>query len=144
MSIFNEFLKTGNLGPLHIGQTLDTVVNILGEPPLTAKSKPDSDIFKYGDVEVTAESKTLRQIKVCIDIGIPEIPDSLSPEVWPIHEHTTLEEGLDLIDAAEVTWQLHEKRTYFRHLCFVVESGVLLYYDLSFRGFQSVSISTLS
>ncbi len=52
--------------------------------------------------------------------------------------------GLDLIDFAEVTWQLHEKLTAFQHLCISVESRVLLYYDFSGQGFQCVSISTLS
>ncbi|AFY56811.1 hypothetical protein Riv7116_4389 [Rivularia sp. PCC 7116] len=142
MCNLKDFLKTGKLGKIHIGICIRDVIKILGKPELSTQIKPNIDIYKYGDLELTFDCRIIKQIKISLNHNSPQIPNQLAKEIWSIKQSTKIEDLLDIIDNYEISWRVHEKWSFDRQLCLVTEAEVLLYFDLDRREFQSLLVTT--
>jgi|GEM_PF-4285650 len=140
MCNFNEFLKTGSIGFLKLGKSLQDLVLILGEPQLIAKNK-SFEIVKYNDIEVTSKNGLINQIKVSPGKNMTRIPKQLSRRPWSVTKFTTIEELLDLFHDAKTSWKIHKSLTFDRQLCIVTEKEVSVFFDLDCRELESLFIS---
>jgi hypothetical protein len=91
MVSFDEFLRTGQIGPLAVGMTRDAVRDLVGDPDDTSISK-SPEIWKYGPIEVSyyrtpdGSEPFLASILYHFD-GTSPTPPPLSPSGWrPTHE----------------------------------------------------------
>jgi hypothetical protein len=61
MCNLRDFLKTGKLGKIHLGASLEDVIKILDKPKLSTGVKPKTDIWKYDDLELMFDNAILKQ-----------------------------------------------------------------------------------
>lgn len=140
MCSLRSFLKTGKLGEIQLGVCLEDVRNILDKPKLSTQVKPNIDIWKYDDLELTFDNGTIKQIKIGLSNTNPKIPNKLAEDVWQVNQSMKIEELLDLIDNYEISWRVNEKWSFDRQLCLVTEGKVFLFLDLDRREFQSLVV----
>ncbi|MBV6621431.1 MAG: hypothetical protein KI793_00500 [Rivularia sp. (in: Bacteria)] len=141
MCNLKDFLKTGKLGKIHLGASLEDIIKILDKPKLSTRVKPQIDIWKYDDLELMFDNAILKQIKISLNDTNPQIPLQLTKEVWEINKFMKLEDLLNIIDNYEISWRVHEKWSFDRQLCLETEAGVLFFLDLDRRELQFLLVT---
>jgi hypothetical protein len=140
MCEFHDFLKTGELGCIVIGAYRKNIESILGNPELYAKVRPNIDIWKYGDLELTFDEGKITRIKISLEEITPQLPTQLVKEKWLVNRLIQIENLLDIIDRNKISWQVYTEFSFDRQLCLITEGNVCLFLDLDRREFQSMCV----
>lgn len=132
MATIDDFLSTGRLGDVGIGQSPDEVRAVLGEPEdVSTRKKPL--VWKYGPLELTFWRESPETEAFLVTVGLyfhsdgQDFPQSLGLEGWVPTGETTLSEFLDHLQTAGLRVQEHHEAAPEDHL--VLESDARTTFD---------------
>ncbi len=107
MASFDEFLKTGQIGPLATGLTRDAVRDLLGDPGDTSVGK-SPEIWKYGPIELTyyrtpgGLEPFLTSITCYFNRSSSNLPPTLKFSGWMPTDETSIEDFRGHLKEAEI------------------------------------------
>ena len=134
----DEFLRTGELGPVRMGMSRDDVLRVLGEPERlggTSKNHPQALIWKYGDVELHFDPGTDLIALVYADgFDLPHGALGLALEPGWLRGGLPLDTALARLAEAELSSAMRVPDYDPGHAVLELESGVLLGFNVEGGG----------
>ena len=95
MATLEQFLRTGELGPIHPGMRESEVIALLGPPPDETPARQHR-ILKYGGVQLTFVRRAGDEVRRLDHLGIylwphqEPLPDTVRPTDLPLTADTTI------------------------------------------------------
>ncbi len=125
-----EFLRTGEFGPVWMGMSRDDLLRALGEPErlgATSREQPIAAIWKYGDFEFHFDPRTQLLALVYADaFDVPRGALGLAIEPGWLRGGLPLETALQRLGEAELFGAMRVPDYDPAHAVLELESGVLL------------------
>lgn len=132
-----EFLRSGEFGPVRIGMSRDQLLLTLGEPERlggTSSSQPVPLIWKYGDVEFHFDLRTgLLALVYADSFSTPRGALGLQVEAGWLLGGLGLDEGLARLASADLAHAMRVPDYDPGHAVLELESGVLLGFNVEAR-----------
>ena len=107
-----KFLRSGEFGPIHLGDSVDSLKGVFGEPPVvggTSRHRRTPGIWKYGDIEfhLTSDAKRVCLI-FCDTFEQLQLGPVASFDRWFFEGHPTVELVEGELVSAGIGFQRHE------------------------------------
>lgn len=123
-----DFLESGQLGPVRVGQGEDQLRAELGEPDDATEIGPDTHILKYGSLELHVVDRAVTLIGLYFrELG--DLPASLRISGYVPRHATGIEEFMRFLDQVEVRYETDPRLTFGDQVCLRVGAGVLAVFD---------------
>ncbi len=104
-----DFLRTGELGPIHLGLTHGQVHGLLGDPDDVggaSRRQRTPTIWKYGDIELYFADSTDRLTLIhADDFDVLSGGRAMEVAAWIIRRGIALSEVTDRLDEAHIPYQ---------------------------------------
>ena len=106
-----EFLRSGEFGPIRLGDSVDSLRSIFGEPPVvcgTSRRDRTPGIWKYGDIEfhLTSDRKCVCLI-FCDTFEQLQLGSAAALDRWFFEGHPTVELVERELVSARIGFQRH-------------------------------------
>ncbi|QIF02485.1 hypothetical protein [Roseimicrobium sp. ORNL1] len=107
-----EFLRTGEFGPVRLGDSVDALRSSFGEPPVvsaTSRRHRTPGIWEYGDIEfhLTSDHKSLSLI-FCDTFAQLELVPAVVFDRWFFEGHPPLEQVERELGTADIKYERHD------------------------------------
>jgi len=105
-----EFIRSGQLGPIKIGLSRNEVKTAFGEPNQWHSKSPSwktANIWKYGDTEFHFRADKLWMI-FFDEFDIPNVGDKLELDAWGLSNQVTLSQMESKLKVAEINYHCEQ------------------------------------
>ena len=128
-----EFLRTGEFGPLRLGDSVDKMRSIFGEPHAvsrTSRRQRSPGIWKYGDIEfhLTEDGQHIWLI-FCDSFKALHLGSAASLDAWFFAGHPSCEEVERELASEKISSHRHDMRHEPTGYVLRLESGVELLFS---------------
>jgi len=107
-----EFLRSGEFGPVRLGDSVDSLRSFFGEPPVvggTSRRNPTPGIWKYGDIEFHLTSDRKRVCLIfCDTFKQLQLGPVASFDRWFFEGHPSVELVEGELVSAGIRFQRHD------------------------------------
>lgn len=135
-----ELIERRGFPALHLESPAADVKTLERQEGSQSSFNREWQVIQVGDVEVVVDRSGIAQLKIDFRNGTPAIPKALGIISPAWHSHIDLYDALNLIDDAELNWQIDQRLSFDRQLTLRVQDFCELSFDLDRRELLSVKL----